>query len=742
MRKIVVLLTALALGCALSAACARGSGGAASAAATIAAAKATEAAAEATKAAAVQAIARATQLAQGGPTEAPVAEAEEPTKPAPTPVAATATREPAPVASPPPMPTPKACPQESEPFWHWQVGRLAVRAFFFPTSRVGFAVGERYSLLRTDDGGSNWRVWPIGAAKPLNAIYFTSPEIGWVAGEEGIILQTTDGGMTWKPQASGTKENLYVIEFLDDKTGWAAGSGGTLLRTVDGGTRWLPGATGQQIDIVDLAFIDAREGYLVGHSGPTGYVLRTSDGGATWQNTEYWGSVPEAAYAARDRQTWLVGGWVAGSIWKGIGHDSRTTVMNDVFPGKEECGGTGYHFRQVLFSDAQHGWAIGDCGLALSTQDGGASWLPMSIQSSAYWKMLRFTSEREAVLAGYNEFHGGLQVLHSSDGGSTWSPAPPGGSFTEWLEVVSSVDFVDPWFGWAVIAPYEMGPTSLFITSDGGQSWESHELLGGGAGKVAFVDRLRGWAVGKGGLVARTDDGGRNWQIQSIPFTEDLQTVFFVDREHGWVASAMSGPGTCQERLGEKPGHLTLFRTSSGGDEWEGPICIEVPVSMADHPRAGLDLHFVDQETGGLVGPGGVIARTTDGGLTWQLQASGVGMDLTDVYFLDGQTGWVTGDKGVLLETADGGLHWAQQRLGKERLTGVRFAGRNMGWVTSDAYPAPVFQTSDGGRTWNTITTGYNGLWTLDAMDERHVWIGAKGGIWAYAPVCLSPAKP
>jgi photosystem II stability/assembly factor-like uncharacterized protein len=414
MRKLTILLAILALLLSLGGACAPTPADDASAAATVAAAEATEAAAQATKAAAAQAIVQATQMALELPTDTPAPSPSQ--RMTPTPLTTVPS---------PPIPSSEPCAGESKPFWHWQGPHVEIKDFFFTTSSVGFAIGDPYTLLRTEDGGSCWTVWPIDSPHLLNAIYFSDQEIGWVAGDSGTILRTTDGGITWQPQQTSTKADLFVIKFLDDKTGWAAGSNGTLLRTTDGGASWSKGATSQQINIVDLTFIDAQEGYLVGYAGigPRGYVLHTSDGGVTWEDTDFWGSVPEAIYAAKGETTWIAGGWTGGNIWKDIGHDSKTGVVKDL-RAHSVCISS--HFRYILFSDAQRGWAVGDCGLAISTQDGGEHWQSIEIHENTYWKMLRFTSEQNAVLAGYS-YTDGIQVAHSSDGGETWSPASAGG---------------------------------------------------------------------------------------------------------------------------------------------------------------------------------------------------------------------------------------------------------------------------------------------------------------------------
>ena len=433
---------------------------------------------------------------------------------------------------------------------------------------------------------------------------------------------------------------------------------------------------------------------------------------------------------------WVAGGWVHGKLWEGL--DCRQT--------ERTFEGGGESFRSILFSDPQHGWAVGD-RLAIFTQDGGATWQPMDVPDG-YWKALRFTPEQNAVLAGTSS-GGGIQVAHSSDGGMTWSLAAAAGSPTT-SELSVDLHFADPWFGWAVVTSKsyrEPFPSSLLITGDGGQSWERHDVLGGGVYQIEFVDRLRGWAIGQGGLVARSEDGGRSWDIQSIPIADDLHALSFLDHDHGWVLSVIKESySTSSICWGFPDAELSLWRTLSGGQEWEDPVCIEVPrgtVSSVLPYRSPHRMQFVDQEVGWITGLNGLILKTEDGGLSWQSQISGVAVDLTDVFFLDQQTGWVTGDEGVLLHTIDGGVHWRQLRVGTRKLTGVHFVDSVTGWVTS--HDSDVFQTSDGGQAWEPIgfdehDSRYSS--TLEAVDEHHVWVGMTNGIRAYAPVCLALPEP
>ena len=96
-------------------------------------------------------------------------------------------------------------------------------------TRVGWAVGERATILRTVDGGLSWLPVEVSVRATFLSVEFPDEKAGWVVGRGGVILRSDDGGRTWIQQASKTKQNLYAL-FMDKKMGWAVGGNRMILR--------------------------------------------------------------------------------------------------------------------------------------------------------------------------------------------------------------------------------------------------------------------------------------------------------------------------------------------------------------------------------------------------------------------------------------------------------------------------------------------------------------------------------
>lgn len=88
-----------------------------------------------------------------------------------------------------------------------------------------------------------------------------------------------------EPQRSGTDVRLRGISAVDASTGWASGRKGTVLRTTDGGATWqdvsVPSA--EQLDFRDVEGFDAQRAVVLSiGNGAASRVYRTENGGRNW----------------------------------------------------------------------------------------------------------------------------------------------------------------------------------------------------------------------------------------------------------------------------------------------------------------------------------------------------------------------------------------------------------------------------------------------------------------------------
>ena len=109
-------------------------------------------------------------------------------------------------------------------------------------------------ILRTDDGGANWKTQSSGTIRDLFGIAFATPTSGWIVGKTGTILHTEDGGGTWVSQDSGTRMDLLEAAFITPEVGWVVGYSGTILHTEDGGKTWIPQVSGIRSNLHSVAF--------------------------------------------------------------------------------------------------------------------------------------------------------------------------------------------------------------------------------------------------------------------------------------------------------------------------------------------------------------------------------------------------------------------------------------------------------------------------------------------------------
>jgi photosystem II stability/assembly factor-like uncharacterized protein len=314
-------------------------------------------------------------------------------------------------------------------------------------------------------------------------------------------LLAAEGG--WRRQRTGTFAWLHAVHFIDGERGWAVGGKGALLQTTNGGRDWKLMPAPSEDTLRDVHFAEARTGWLVAERDvyklrtedeTRAYLLKTTDGGASWSRVEV------------------------------VGRETNARLV------------------RVRFAGPDHGWVFGEEGALFATADGGRTWARQRVPTRHLLLGGAFRDARVGWLVG-----AGGTFLHTSDGGATWRAAhlvaassvnaaagTPPAQFAPTptpAPRVNAVSFIDERRGWAVGSN-----GSVFSTTNGGRSWSARssvtdaDLL-----DVKFFDEREGFAVGAGGVVLHTTDGGATWVLQPTDTTHQLEQLHFFDRGRGWA---------------------------------------------------------------------------------------------------------------------------------------------------------------------------------------------------------------
>jgi photosystem II stability/assembly factor-like uncharacterized protein len=250
----------------------------------------------------------------------------------------------------------------------------------------------------------------------------------------------------------------------------------------------------------------------------------------------------------------------------------------------------GYNVLQdVHFINEMNGIAIGEGSGVVRTSDGGKSWgkgEPVRSDNSAY--IISFTGRDTALVSIVNNY-----ASFTYDGGKTffqpdnWTPPFIGHqSSSAFYFQCRNVIYSVGWRG------------GIAKTVDGGKNWDksgSFNVLNGLTG-LTHIGKDTLFTCGSVGFIARTTDAGRSWRQQPVQLNNQLNTIYFINNKIGFAAGQYG----------------VLIRTTDGGEHWE-----KIPTGMS---FSIIAIRFFKNGHGFLVSSGGEVAESNDAGLNWTLR--------------------------------------------------------------------------------------------------------------------------
>lgn len=428
--------------------------------------------------------------------------------------------------------------------------------------------------------------------------------------------------------------HLTSVDFVSPTVGWIAGWNqelvpSTILHTTNGGRTWNS-VTVKGFALSQLTFQNTTDGWALATPACSGYcppdtVLRTTDGGRTWHQ-----SLASGVPASGGSGSGTAGGRIVALQGSG---------SNDAF-------------------------ALGQTTLMV-TADGGTDWTRHFLPSGLTAMALDFTSPMNGYVAAGQTCPQSaptcpVEVLHTADGGATWSRVFTTAQPSSGSPQFAFVSFPDASHGWLYVGNLATWQGQVFATADGGGTWtlvqKTFNAVRPGVAAFTFASDTTGWvaldqgAGPIGGGLKVTSDGGATWT--------------WIGQIRNWSIADLSVDPT--------------------GGVW----------AVSDLPNGA-----------------NFLVHSTDEGKTWT-QVLPAPAPTADVTFFPGGDGYGLGmpsDPQALLSTVNGGASWEiVGRLPVLNPSGLSFAngkdGYAIGSVRSSAYDVlAIVRTTDGGHTWKSV---------------------------------------
>jgi len=290
-----------------------------------------------------------------------------------------------------------------------------LHSVFFIDDQTGWIVGDSGVILKSDDGGVSWIQQSTPTYKNYSCVHFIDNMNGWTVCFGGVMIKTQDGGMNWQIIGSGENYALQTVQFFDENLGWAAGFPEILLRSEDGGINWDTIQQNVAGTIMSLAFSDAQNGWYVTAGGK---IYHSEDSGLNWaEQTSCSGNMLYDLCFINDSTGWIAANYDpfagnyrnilyssnGGSVWNCV----EVTISGMVYPG----------FHSVDFVNDIKGWAVGENGNIIHSNDGGISWTWQNSGVTEWLTSVDFINEYYGWAVGLNG-----TILRTIDGGITWNP--------------------------------------------------------------------------------------------------------------------------------------------------------------------------------------------------------------------------------------------------------------------------------------------------------------------------------
>lgn len=142
------------------------------------------------------------------------------------------------------------------------------------------AVGPRGLILLSVDGAKSWKQIDSPVATDLVTVKFTDAANVWAVGHDAVALRSRDGGASWERLLDGRSLLKLLLSAYAERVKNGEPDAAAVQKEITRAAAQSATPDVLPTPLLDVWFADANEGFLV---GAFGLVLRTRDGGKTWE---------------------------------------------------------------------------------------------------------------------------------------------------------------------------------------------------------------------------------------------------------------------------------------------------------------------------------------------------------------------------------------------------------------------------------------------------------------------------
>ncbi len=460
--------------------------------------------------------------------------------------------------------------------------------------------------------------------------------------EGSTIMFSEDQGESWtiNTNPAGKKNNFSIFSayFLDEDIGFISGSKESILKTMDGGLTWEEvffGGSMNSYGYNDFVFCNSTTGVAVGSAGK---IIRTTDSGNSWQ---------------------------------------------------EVTTGVGFHLNAVDCCQPDRFVAVGsESDTILLSDNQGLTWEAHLINppvSGGNLTDIKFVTNTIGFLTVSGAPNN--QVLRTINAGDSWS-IMYSGSYSP-----KAIDFYND-MRIAICCHRELYESGVLISTNNGLNWEECPFgeFSWNANKTIVVldESMEFIMAGNMGMIFKSSDGMWWYNLYERTFWGDIYQVQFLDQNTGFALAENWTGGLLSS---------DLMMTTDGGSSWSNIT------GMANHNGAS---HFVNENFGFLtVNDFNLkVYKTTDGGQNWTVtDLEDYDFTPTCIRFYDELKGIICGDNQILV-TSDGGVNWAE--VYDDSFTNsyrdIEFRNEDEVYICGeDCTSSFVIKSEDGGNSWNYL---------------------------------------